>query len=225
MERKRNNLRCITSRNNNINNIIDNHSVARDVNAKPKIKTSEFAIQKSFFEWLKHYPHIDEVTISIPNGGIRTAKEAIFLKMAGLKVGAPDVFIFYPSNGYHGLAIEFKSEHGNITVPQKQFLNTLAMKGYNCAVCYSLEDAIIRVEEHLKCKRDERELELISKARTLDVKIIIKNDQLELMFTNYSNNLIDRLCEQIKNREANIRALLIQRWIEQGKQDTVVIDG
>ena len=75
----------------------------------------------------------------MPNGGIRTPREAMFLKMTGLTPGVPDVFIMYPFGGYHGLVIEFKRQGGTASPEQKEWLNNLSHLGYMCALCKSFE--------------------------------------------------------------------------------------
>ena len=59
-------------------------------------------------------------------------------KALGLIAGAPDTFLFMSRGGYHGLAIEFKTETGVQSEAQKEFQRRLELNGYKYCLCRSL---------------------------------------------------------------------------------------
>lgn len=71
----------------------------------------------------------------------------IALKRAGYKKGTPDLMIFEPRHGFHGLFIEMKtgktaySEKGKTTPEQKQWQQDLIDRGYSAHICYGFEEA------------------------------------------------------------------------------------
>lgn len=71
----------------------------------------------------------------------------ICLKRAGYKKGTPDLMIFEPKNGFHGLFIEMKtaktscSAKGQSTPEQKQWQRDLIDRGYSAHICYGFEEA------------------------------------------------------------------------------------
>lgn len=85
----------------------------------------------------------------VPNEGKRNYQTAAVLRSLGLKRGVPDILIFEPRGGYHGLAIEMKDNGGKLTEPQKQWLRALIDRGYKAGVCYSAESAIKVIERYL----------------------------------------------------------------------------
>ena len=72
---------------------------------------TEHSHQCAFFcamrEYQSQYPQLAFLH-SIPNGGERNVAVAARLKAEGVKAGVPDVFLPFPSRGYHGLYLEFK---------------------------------------------------------------------------------------------------------------------
>lgn len=86
----------------------------------------------------------------VPNEGKRSYRTAAHLHAMGLKSGVPDIIIFEPRNGYHGLAIEMKVGDNKPTAEQKHWLRSLIERGYKAGVCYSAESAIKVVERYLK---------------------------------------------------------------------------
>lgn len=111
---------------------------------------SESAIQSSYIAWLNlQYPEIAGVTASFANGGCRDPRYGARLKREGLKKGFPDVGVFYPSNPYHGLFIEFKSANGVLSSEQLTMAGKLTKQMYKCVICRSLEEAISTTKNYL----------------------------------------------------------------------------
>lgn len=63
-------------------------------------------------------------------GGMRTnMKTAIKMKRTGYKAGHPDIVIYEPRTGWHGMAVELKC--GSYATPeQKEWQSELTIRGY-----------------------------------------------------------------------------------------------
>lgn len=59
----------------------------------------------------------------------------------GTKAGFPDLFIFIPKGGYHGLFIELKN--------QEMMINRLNAVGYKVVVAYGAIEAIDEIKAYL----------------------------------------------------------------------------
>lgn len=86
---------------------------------------------------------------AIANGGSRNVVEAVNLKAEGVTRGIPDLFMPYPSNGYHGLFIEMKTKKGVVSTEQADRLRQLQEDGYAAHVCRSFESAVEVIREYL----------------------------------------------------------------------------
>ena len=109
---------------------------------------SETQIQIAFFHWVHFlsdlHEDITDLIYAVPNGGYRNPKEAIRLKLEGVKPGIPDVNIDIPSPRYHGMRIEFKrpDKRNNTSEAQKRKHSLLREAGYFVVICCSVEEAI-----------------------------------------------------------------------------------
>lgn len=78
------------------------------------------------------------------------------LKRAGYKKGTPDLMIFEPRNGFHGLFIEMKtaktafSEKGKTSPEQKQWQQDLTDRGYSAHICYGFEEAQAVIDDYFR---------------------------------------------------------------------------
>ncbi len=116
---------------------------------RPRKKRSynEEREQTVFVTWLAiQYPNIMKCTI--PNDAKRGVVAASAAKRMGMTAGAPDLFIFQPHTGFHGLAIEFKYGKNKLSRAQLSFLTGLVERGYAAAVCWSYEDARNAFEDY-----------------------------------------------------------------------------
>jgi VRR-NUC domain len=114
---------------------------------------SEHNIQSAFIEWCRLKANSDQRlqnVIAIPNAGLRSWKYGKRLKAEGLSAGFPDIFVFIPSRGYMGLALEFKSKKGKLRPNQKEWLDRLKSAGYAALVVRSLDEAIQALELYMK---------------------------------------------------------------------------
>jgi hypothetical protein len=102
---------------------------------------SEAAVQMAIVRYIRfQYPH---VLYCATAGGVRTSfMQSARLKMTGYVAGVPDLLIFEPSNGYHGLMIEVKKDKNSYpTKQQKEWIENLNKRGYSAHVAKSFEDA------------------------------------------------------------------------------------
>lgn len=102
----------------------------------------EGKIQAECVQWLWNTrPETRGLYIHIPNEGNRRSKiDGSIRKALGLTAGAPDTFMFISRNGYHGLAIEFKTKTGVQSETQKDFQMRLEEQCYKYVIVRSLEE-------------------------------------------------------------------------------------
>jgi len=118
---------------------------------KIKRDDPEHRLQVAFFQYLNiAYPEVNEHAFAIPNGGARNKTVATKLKAEGVKKGIPDIFIAIPFNDFHGLFIELKIKPNGPTAEQKDWIAKLKAQGYDCHVCYTLDEAIDCVKAYFK---------------------------------------------------------------------------
>lgn len=111
------------------------------------MKATERQEHIAFVDWLKlmQIPHHHS-----PNGGKRHIVEAMNFKKMGTQAGFPDIFIFFPSGGYHGLFIELKtSSGGKLSESQNKMLELLRMYHYCACVANGLDEAITITKNYL----------------------------------------------------------------------------
>ena len=133
-----------------------------------KRNNKEHQIQVGVFQWIdlqkEIYPALKNA-FAIPNGGSRNEIEAKNLKDEGVRAGVPDICLAYPSNGYHGLFIEHKTEKGKLTKDtpikdkqgrikhiregQETWFKRLSGCGYKCEVSRSIEQSILITKNYL----------------------------------------------------------------------------
>lgn len=107
--------------------------------------------QQALVEWLYLHPILKNFFLKIDNEGKRTALQGSRLKNLGLRPGASDLFIYYPSQSgiYSGLWLEVKrnkkytpSEMSSVTWKnQEEFQRTVKMVGFDAKFCYGFIDA------------------------------------------------------------------------------------
>ena len=111
----------------------------------PRVTTSEAEEQAAVVKWAELMSHkfpCLKWMYHTPNGGSRNVAEAVNLKRMGVKPGVPDLCLPYPSQGYHGLYIEMKTDKGRPTACQKEYIDWLNGNGYKAVVCHGAEEAI-----------------------------------------------------------------------------------
>jgi hypothetical protein len=103
-------------------------------------------------EVCKYLDDIGSFYTSTANGARMSGREMAKLKRQGLKRGVPDILIFDHNLKYFGLAIELKTEDGNLKPEQKEFLFNLTTRGWKAIVCYGYDEAIKEIKEYYKDK-------------------------------------------------------------------------
>lgn len=94
---------------------------------------------------------------AIPNGGHRNLLVAKKMKEEGVRPGVPDLCLPVPSNGYHGLWLELKTESsrpvrggkGGLSDVQREWIDRLNAYGYRAVVCYGAEEAKNEITNYL----------------------------------------------------------------------------
>ncbi len=94
-----------------------------------------------------------ECLMAIPNqgrsGGWRSARRGAYMKVEGLRPGAPDYFLAIPVHDHPGLFIELKAKKGRVSDSQKKMIEILKQNGYHAVVCYGWEEAKNEIQKYL----------------------------------------------------------------------------
>jgi len=123
-----------------------------------RLKTpSENQEQKALVKWLNYHPIVRDYFFKINNEGKRTPLQGFNLHLMGMRRGVSDLFIYYPSNGFHGLFLEVKrskkyslSEMSTETwVAQQEFGRTVQGVGYAFETCYGWVDGKNIIDAYL----------------------------------------------------------------------------
>ena len=103
---------------------------------------SEDAIQMALLEWLRLYDRRAwELTVHTPNGGARSAVTGARLKALGVRRGFPDLTLWLPRGGFHGLAVELKAGRNKMTPEQADWLAHMNSAGWMAVCCVGLDAA------------------------------------------------------------------------------------
>ena len=114
-------------------------------------RVSEHTEQSRFFAILRRLKHpVAPFAFAIPNGFLDTKSKRIRAWKEGMLPGVSDTFIPFPSNGFHGLFIEFKAQGGTLSMTQKAFLNYARSTGYKAEVVFSLREALQVLKDYLE---------------------------------------------------------------------------
>ncbi len=106
--------------------------------------------QIAAMDWLRaQHPKIALHTLHIGNERKATYYAGYIMKRMGVLKGASDLFMAWPSAGFHGLFIEVKSKVGKPTVEQKDFIDRMNSVGYMAKVCYGAEEVINTMKAYL----------------------------------------------------------------------------
>lgn len=118
------------------------------------MKQDEHLLQCACVQWFAYqWPQYDGLLFAVPNGGARSKATAGKLKAEGVTAGVADLLLLIPSQGFHGLAIEMKTEDGRQSPAQKAWQAKVEAMGYKYVVVRSLEQFISEINDYL-CKRN-----------------------------------------------------------------------
>lgn len=107
------------------------------------MKHLEENIQIACVRWFEYqYPQFRLLLHHSPNGGFRNAREAARFKAMGTRAGFADLLLLVPRGGYHGLAIEMKTEEKSSkqSTAQKAWQKAVEEQGYKYQVCRGFDD-------------------------------------------------------------------------------------
>lgn len=119
-----------------------------------QLNLSEDREQEIVIQWkelmMNRVPQL-KYLFHIGNGGSRHPAEAVKLRRMGVVPGVSDLFLPVARNGYHGLWIEMKRQHGGkLSKPQKEWLEGMREEGYKAERANGAEEAIAILEEYLQ---------------------------------------------------------------------------
>ncbi len=103
---------------------------------------SEHIEQREFVQWVRQ--NAPMLIIAIPNGGKRGKLEGMRLQAEGVTAGVPDLQI-----PMFALWIEMKAKGGRLSPVQKEMHERLRSEGQTVEVCYSTQEAINVVTQHM----------------------------------------------------------------------------
>lgn len=114
---------------------------------------SEEEEQITLFSWAEamaaQVPEL-RLLFHIPNGGLRTKREAAAFKAQGVKAGVPDLFLPVARKGYHGLFVELKRRKGGRLRPdQRGWLDDLFEQRYLAVCCHGADEAMAVIGQYL----------------------------------------------------------------------------
>lgn len=110
----------------------------------------ESVIQQNCVRWFRlQFPKLARNLCAIPNGGARRPIEGKIMKAEGVMAGAADLFLFYPSQGFHGLAVEMKTPKGRQQPSQRLWQQAVEEYGYKYIICRSFPDFMREISDYL----------------------------------------------------------------------------
>lgn len=114
-------------------------------------RESEEDIQIALVRWFDlQYPDAAPWLYHSPAGGVRNKVTAWRLKNLGVRRGFPDLTLWLPRGGFHGLAVELKAAKGKPTPEQIQWLDHMARTGWMAVVCTGFDAARETFDNYLK---------------------------------------------------------------------------
>jgi len=100
-------------------------------------RNDEAQIQAAIVEWARTVAP-DTLIYAVPNGGLRTPREASLLKWTGVLAGVPDLAIVA---GGRAFFVEVKTAKGRLSDAQREMIGKLESLGAPVAIAKSIDDA------------------------------------------------------------------------------------
>jgi len=126
-------------------------------------KQPEFELQKAICKWLDYqHPNILYLSDTVASIKLTLPQQARNKSIQKQGFKTPDLIIFRPTEKYHGLFIELKTEspfkkNGEIKASQNDHLKNQQLSlldlhylGYLACFCWTFEMAISTIENYLK---------------------------------------------------------------------------
>lgn len=110
----------------------------------------ESIIQQNCVKWFRlQYPKLALLLVAVPNGGARRRIEGGIMKAEGVTRGVSDLVLFFPSNHFHGLCIEMKTQKGRQQPSQKIWQREVEWAGYKYIICHSFDEFMTEINNYL----------------------------------------------------------------------------
>lgn len=101
----------------------------------------EHQLQCFCVRWFQlSFPEFRGLLFAVPNGGRRDQTTGRKMKEEGVVAGVADLILFKACGGFHGLAIEMKTEKGRQSDSQKSWEKKVIGEGYKYSVVRSFDD-------------------------------------------------------------------------------------
>jgi hypothetical protein len=115
---------------------------------------SEQQEQCAFASWFRvQYPQHAKLMNIVSIGENVGARRMSMLKRMGLSPGYPDIMIFLPRDGFHGMLIELKTSKGRLQKNQVEIHEILKAQGYFVVTCYGWGDAVEATKRYIDGKQ------------------------------------------------------------------------
>ncbi len=102
---------------------------------------TEYEMQKEFVKWIRmNHPTI--LFCATVGGKSCHLIENVKARATGYNKGVPDLLIYEPRNGFHGLAMELKTRTGTLKPEQQVWLDELKSRKYQVCVPRSVDECI-----------------------------------------------------------------------------------
>ena len=112
------------------------------------MRHEESTLQIGCVRWFRYqFPGL--TLFAIPNGGNRNLVTALIMKREGVLAGVADLFLAFPSQGFHGLWVEMKTTKGRQSTEQKRLQTDMEKQGYKYVVCRSFEEFKNEIENYI----------------------------------------------------------------------------
>ena len=85
----------------------------------------------------------------MPNGGARDVVTGARLKAEGVLPGVADLLLLVPADGWHGAAIEMKTQKGRPSATQLAWGDAVRRAGYAYFVCHSAQEFVETINEYV----------------------------------------------------------------------------
>jgi hypothetical protein len=117
----------------------------------------EWQEQVALVEWLRYHPQLKKLFLKNDNEGKRTPAQGFQAKRMGLRPGASDLFIAWPTMLHPGLWLEVKRNKrytkSEMSTPswlaQIEFIEDMKSVGYAGEFCYGWIDGKRIIESYL----------------------------------------------------------------------------
>lgn len=100
---------------------------------------TEYEMQKEFVKWIR-VNHPTVLFCATVGGKSCHLIENVKARATGYNKGVPDIIVYEPRNGYHGLAMELKTKTGTLQDAQREWIDKLQQRRYKVCVPRSVEE-------------------------------------------------------------------------------------